>query len=47
MAVASTIGLLPVLVGGRRLNGLGVLLVPLTLNVLGVGPQVAAWLGLR
>ncbi len=45
--VASAIGLLPVLIGGRRLNGLGVLLVPITLNVLGIGPQVAAWLGLR
>jgi hypothetical protein len=33
-------------VGGRRINGLGVLLVPITLNVIGVGPAVAAWLGL-
>ncbi len=46
MGVATTIGLIPVLVGGRRINGLGVLLVPITLNVIGVGPAVAAWLGL-
>lgn len=44
--VATGIGLLPVFVGGRRMNCLGVLLVPITLNVLGVGPAVAAWLGL-
>jgi len=46
MGVATAIGLIPVLVGGRRINGLGVLLVPITLNVIGVGPAVAAWLGL-
>jgi len=46
MGVATFIGLLPVLVGGRRINGLGVLLVPITLNVIGVGPAVAGWLGL-
>ncbi len=46
MGVATTIGLIPVLVGGRRINGLGVLLVPVTLNVIGIGPAVAAWLGL-
>ncbi len=46
MGVATAIGLIPVLVGGRRINGLGVLLVPITLNVIGVGPTVAAWLGL-
>jgi putative membrane protein len=46
MVIATTIGLIPVLVGGRRINGLGVLLVPITLNVIGVGPAVAAWLGL-
>jgi putative membrane protein len=45
-AVAACIGLLPVLIGGRRLNCLGVLLLPMTLNLIGVGPQVAAWLGL-
>lgn len=45
-AVATGIGLLPVFVGGRRMNCLGVLLVPITLNIVGVGPAVAAWLGL-
>jgi putative membrane protein len=46
MCVATGIGLIPLLVGGRRLNCLGVLLVPVTLNVLGLGPVVAGWLGL-
>jgi len=46
MGVATFIGLIPVLVGGRRINGLGVLLAPITLNVIGVGPAVARWLGL-
>ncbi len=45
-AVASCIGMIPVLAGGRRLNCLGVLLAPITLNVIGIGPQVAHWLGL-
>ena len=46
MVVATLIGLIPVLVGTRRLNCLGVLLVPITLNVLGVGPDVARWMGM-
>jgi TctA family transporter len=46
MLVATTVGLIPVVVGGRRMNCLGVLLVPITLNVVGVGPTVAQWLGL-
>ncbi|MCS7055654.1 MAG: tripartite tricarboxylate transporter permease [Thermoflexales bacterium] len=46
MLVATTVGLIPVIVGGRRLNCLGVLLLPITLNVIGVGPAVARWLGL-
>ncbi len=45
-AVASGIGLLPVLWGARRMNGMGVLLLPITLNMLGVGDKVAGWLGL-
>ena len=44
--VGMGIGLLPVLVGGRRMNCLGVLLLPITLNVIGIGPDVARWLGL-
>ncbi|RMG66080.1 MAG: hypothetical protein D6709_00755 [Chloroflexi bacterium] len=46
MLVATTVGLIPVIVGGRRLNCLGVLLMPITLNMIGVGPVVAQWLGL-
>jgi putative membrane protein len=46
MLVATTVGLIPVVVGGRRMNCLGVLLAPITLNVIGVGPTVAQWLGL-
>jgi putative membrane protein len=46
MLVATTIGLIPVLVGGRRMNCLGILLLPITLNVIGVGPGIAQWLGL-
>jgi TctA family transporter len=45
-AVAMLIGLIPVLAGCRRINCLGVLLLPITLNVIGIGPDVAKWLGL-
>lgn len=44
MLIATPIGWLPVLWGSRRLNCLGVLLVPITLNLAGLGPQVAQWL---
>ncbi len=46
MLVAVPIGWLPVLWGSRRMNCLGVLLVPITLNLAGLGPTVAQWLGL-
>jgi putative membrane protein len=46
MAVATCVGLIPVLIGGRRMDCLGVLLLPMTLNMIGVGPVVAGWLGL-
>jgi len=46
MGAATGIGLLPVLWGSRRSHCLGVLLVPLTLQMAGLGPQVAGWLGL-
>ena len=46
MAVAGCIGLIPILVGGRRMDCLGILLVPMTLNFIGAGPAVAQWLGL-
>ena len=45
-AVATCIGLLPVMWGARRMNCMGVLLLPLTLNLAGLGPTVAGWLGL-
>ncbi|MGC9348761.1 MAG: tripartite tricarboxylate transporter permease [Anaerolineae bacterium] len=45
-AVATGIGLIPVLWGARRMNGMGVLLLPIALNMSGVGDRVAALLGL-
>jgi putative membrane protein len=45
-AVATGIGLLPVMWGARRMNCMGVLLLPLTLNLAGMGTTVASWLGL-
>jgi len=46
MAVSTGIGLLPPLLGARRMNCLGVILLPLACNMSGVGPAVARWLGL-
>ena len=43
---AAGIGLLPVLFHSRRMNCMGVLLLPILLNMAGLGPTVAAWLGL-
>jgi putative membrane protein len=45
-AVATGIGLIPALWGSRRMNAMGILLLPLTLNMAGVGDNVARWLGL-
>jgi len=45
-AVAAGIGLIPVLWGARRMNAMGLLLLPIALNMAGVGPTVAGWLGL-
>ena len=45
-AVATGIGLIPVLWGSRRTNCMGVLLLPIALNMAGVGGTVAGWLGL-
>lgn len=46
-ALAATgIGLIPTLFGSRRMNCLGVLLLPITLNMLGIGPIIAGVLGL-
>lgn len=46
MTVGTGIGLLPVLFGSRRLNCLGVLLLPIACNMSGIGEPVAAFLGL-
>lgn len=45
--VATGIGLVPVLWGSRRMNCMGVLLLPLIVQWTGLGPQVAGWLGLK
>ncbi len=45
-AVATGIGLLPVLFGSRRLNCLGILLLPIACNMSGFGSKIAAFLGL-
>jgi putative membrane protein len=44
--VATGIGLIPVLWGSRRMNCMGVLLLPIILNMAGKGGTVAGWLGL-
>ncbi len=44
--VATGIGLLPVMWGSRRMNCMGVLLVPVTLNMAGLGTTAAGWLRL-
>lgn len=46
MTVATGIGLIPVYYHSRRMNCMGVLLVPITLNMAGLGPKVAHLLGL-
>jgi putative membrane protein len=45
-AVATGIGLIPVLWGARRMNCMGLLLLPIALNMSGLGATVAGWLGL-
>jgi putative membrane protein len=45
-AVSTGIGLIPVLWGSRRMNCMGVLLLPIALNMVGVGGVIAGWLGL-
>jgi putative membrane protein len=44
--VATTIGLIPLFWRTRRMHCLGVLLLPVTLNMAGYGSAVAKWLGL-
>jgi putative membrane protein len=43
---ATAIGLIPTLFGSRRMNCLGILLIPITLNMAGVGASIAHGLGL-
>ncbi len=45
-AVATGIGFIPVLWGSRRMNCMGVLLLPIALNTVGAGSIVAKWLRL-
>ena len=44
--LAVPIGLLPVLFGSRRLNCLGILLLPIACNMSGFGETITGWLGL-
>ena len=46
MVVSTGIGLLPLLFGSRRMNCLGVILLPMACNMSGTGAAVAEWLGL-
>ncbi len=46
MAVGTGIGLIPVLFGSRRLNCLGVLLLPIACNMSGIGEPIALFLKL-
>lgn len=46
MAVAAGIGLIPVLSGSRRMNCLGVILLPLACNMAGIGATVAGFFNL-
>ncbi len=46
MIVASAIGFIPVLFDSRRSNCMGILLLPIALNMAGYGPAVLSWLGL-
>jgi len=45
-ATATAIGLIPVMWGSRRMNCMGVLLLPLTVQMAGLGSTGAGWLGL-
>lgn len=46
LAVSTALGIVPSLWQTRRINLLAVLLVPICLNMAGVGPSVARWLGI-
>ena len=44
--VATGIGLIPVLWGSRRMNTMGVLLLPIALNMTGAGTWIVGLVGL-
>jgi putative membrane protein len=46
MGVGTGLGLLPLLYGSRRMNCLGIILLPVACNMSGIGPLVAMGLGL-
>ncbi len=46
MAIATGIGLLPVLFGSRRMNCLGVILLPMACSMSGIGTAIAQLMGL-
>jgi putative membrane protein len=46
MLVSTGIGLIPALFDSRRMNCLGVILLPIACNLSGVGPDIARFLGL-
>jgi putative membrane protein len=46
-AAATGIGLIPILFHARRTNCMGVLLIPILLDMAGLAPLAAGWLGLR
>jgi putative membrane protein len=45
LLTATGIGLLPAVLGSRRMNCLGILLLPMLLDATGSTPLVAHWLG--
>ena len=46
MLVSTGIGMIPVFFHSRRMNCMGVLLIPVMLNMSGHGPIIAHWMGL-
>ncbi|MFO7870549.1 MAG: tripartite tricarboxylate transporter permease [Kiritimatiellia bacterium] len=46
MVVSSALGMVPVLFGSRRINCLGIILLPMACSMSGFGADAAAWLGL-
>jgi len=46
MIICTGIGLIPIMFNSRRMNCMGILLIPITCNMLGFGPVIARYLGL-